>query len=301
MNKIIHLKNAILECGILPECGGSLSYLKFFGKDGKEFHVLRPAHASAFDRKDANGMSLFPLVPYSNRIRKGKFVYWGILRKVPKNKTGCADPIHGDGWVSTWSAQNKTETSITLKLVHDKDKGGFPFSYESFVTYTLEDNTFKVDVEIKNTSTLPMPCGMGIHPYFPKSSLVEVQFKSKVVWAHELDTLINGPYKTPEKWNFDTQKPLGNLEMDTCFGGNDGSSKIFYPKTGLTVEMKGYPDFSHLVLYAPRNKSFFALEHVTNANDAFNLATNSVIGTGIKSIGPNETIKETIELSICQQ
>ena len=296
-NNIIHLKNEHLSIGVAPSCGGALCYFKYIS-EGEDLNVLRPALPTAFDKKDANGMSLFPLVPYSNRIRKGKFVYWGIMRKVPKNKSGMSDPIHGDGWVSVWEVAEQKDNSVTLKLVHNKENGGFPFSYESYLTYALDGKTLKITLNVKNIATLPMPCGLGIHPFFVKSADATVEFKAKTVWAHELDAVVNGPYKLPEKWSFSPAKKLENAEFDTCFGGFDGEAAVSYPKTGLSIRMKAEPDFGHIVLFAPRNKSFFALEPVTNANDAFNLATASVIGTGIKSLGPGEVLEETVELSV---
>ena len=48
--------------------------------------------------------------------------------------------------------------------------------------------------------------------------------------------------------------------------------------------------FGHIVLYTPYHKNFFCLEPTTMANNAFNLASEGIIGTGIQSIGPNETL-----------
>lgn len=46
--------------------------------------LMRPALPEAVREKAADKTAMFPLVPYSNRIRGGYFIYWGIRRSVPK-------------------------------------------------------------------------------------------------------------------------------------------------------------------------------------------------------------------------
>ena len=58
--------------------------------------------------------------------------------------------------------------------------------------------------------------------------------------------------------------------------------------------------FGHVVLYTPKGKNFVCLEPCTNASNAFNLASNGVIGTGIKSIGKDQSVIGNITLSITE-
>lgn len=290
MQEII-LSNNLLQVGILPELGASLSFMKYKGQD-----ILRPMDTKN-PSLDSNSAAMFLMLPFCGRIRGGKFVYWGITRKMKKNQAGIADPIHGDGWKSKWSVLKKNDTSATLQMSHDKEEG-FPFSYDAEVTYTLKNNELVIETKLTNASILPMPCGMGIHPFFIKTKDVELKFPSKMIWAHESDPIFDRPYATPEDWQFKDGKPLKNKIFDTCFGGFEGNAKIIYPQAGYTVEIDADEQYGHVVLYSPKGKGFVCLEPCTNASNAFNLAANGVIGTGIKSIGKDQSITGKVSLKI---
>ena len=287
----ITLSNGNLQIGILPELGASLSFMKYKGRD-----ILRPTDKNTPDL-DANNTSMFLMLPFCGRIRGGSFVYWGITRKMKKNQVGIADPIHGDGWKSVWQVSKHSNTSATLKMSHDKENG-FPFSYDAEVTYTLTSDSLSVQLKITNNAILPMPCGMGIHPFFVKTKDMELTFPTKMVWAHESDPIFDRPYPTPEAWQFGDGKALKTSVFDTCFGGFDGKATLTYPTEKYEVKMTADEQFGHIVLYTPKGKNFVCLEPCTNASNAFNLASNGVIGTGIKSIGKDQSVIGNITLSI---
>ncbi|MGN1063112.1 MAG: hypothetical protein ACI4QM_02180, partial [Alphaproteobacteria bacterium] len=177
MQEIV-LSNDLLQIGIVPETGASLSFFKYKGQD-----VLRPMNTND-TVQDSNNAALFLMIPFCGRIRGGSFVYWGITRKMKKNQSGIADPIHGDGWKSVWSVDTQTQDSITLKMTHDKATG-FPFSYDAGITYALQGPSLSIEMTVTNRAVLPMPVGMGVHPFFVKTKDIELQYQSKTVWAHE--------------------------------------------------------------------------------------------------------------------
>ncbi len=294
MNEII-LSNDKIKMGIVPELGASVSFLTY-NQGGTDKNILRPLEKTA-KGYDSNNASLFLMLPFCGRIRGGSFVYWGITRKMQKNQSGIADPIHGDGWKSVWTPIVQEKNRIVLQMSHNKDKG-FPFSYEAEVDYTLLSNELSIKITVKNTNALPMPCGLGIHPFFVKTKDVTLTFDTQMVWTNEADPIFDKPYITPEAWDFSDGKPLKNAIFDTCFDGFKGKAKIIYPSTGLSIEMTADEQYGHVVLYSPRGKNFFCLEPTTNASNAFNLAASGVIGTGMKSIGPNQTMTGSVTLKI---
>ncbi|MBQ7413249.1 MAG: aldose 1-epimerase [Alphaproteobacteria bacterium] len=295
MQEII-LSNKKVRLGILPELGASLSFLTY-QKNGDWIDILRPTDIRK-DKLDSNQTALFPMLPYCGRIRGGSFTYWGILRKVSKNQNGISDPIHGDGWKSIWTVQKQTDDSLTLTMTHDKKDSGFPFSFGAEITYTLNEGNLDIQLSVRNPSPLPMPCGLGIHPFFVKTKDVELNFKSQVVWSNESDPIFDEPYTTPAAWSFDGGKPLNNAVFDTCFGGFEEQARISYPARDISVDITTSDIFHHVVLFAPKGKNFFCLEPSSNASNAFNLAADGVIGTGIRSIGPNQSLTGNITLKI---
>lgn len=294
--KELILKNDKIQLGVLPELGASLSFFRYT-QDDKVRDILRP-YENIGKGDDSNNASMFPMVPFCGRIRGGSFVYFGITRKMQKNQAKISDPIHGDGWKSAWSVKEHSDTRVVLTLAHDKDEGGYPFSYNAEIVYALNGNRFDVSITVSNPGMLPMPCGVGIHPFFVKSKEVELDFTTSMVWSNESDPIFDKPYETPSTWQFKGGRPLKNAVFDTCFDGFTGQASILYPDTGITVSIEADKQFKHVVLYAPRGKNFFCLEPTSNASNAFNLAANGAIGTGMKSIGPGQSMTGTISLEI---
>lgn len=295
MQEII-LSNDRISIGVLPEMGASLSFLRY-QKDGNIHNILRPYNTQT-GKADVNNTALFPMLPYCGRIRGGSFTYWGILRKVPKNHTGFQDPIHGDGWKSTWFVTDKSDTHIKMSMQHDKKEHGFPFSYSADITYRLKGSNLDIDLSVMNPAPLPMPCGLGIHPFFVKDKDVELNFKSQVVWSNETDPIFDEPYTTPAAWNFNGGRALKNAVFDTCFGGFEEQARIVYPSKDISIDMTTNDLFHHVVLFSPKGKNFFCLEPTTHASNAFNLAADGVIGTGIRSIGPLQKLNGHITFKI---
>ena len=283
------LQNTNIQIQIEPNLGACLQLFTFKGKN-----VLRPANTSSTIPQD---QSMFVMIPYCSYIKDGHFNYFGITRHFPANQPNTSNPMHGDVWLNPCQIEKQTDTSVSLSYTHKKDQG-FPFDYKATITYTLDKNKLKVTLAIYNSSELPMPCGMGLHPYFANAKTAQVQFKSTHIWYHKQDPIFDRPYPTPNEWNFDKGKQIKDV-FDTAFGGWDGEARITYPDEQLQIDITAQDIFHHIVLYAPPQSDFFCLEPVSNTPDAFNLAAYGVIGTGIQSIGSKQTLTKTITFT-CQ-
>lgn len=291
---ILSLSSGDFSAAVSPVAGGSLLYWRKGGED-----LTRPASAGAVERKAADETSMFPLVPYSNRIRGGFFIYWGIKRSVPKNHPAVADPLHGEGWQRAWNVVQASGDFVKLSFGHN-GRNGFPFAYEAEQEFTLKDNQLTVSLTLTNKGGIPMPCGLGWHPFFPKDDDTVVCFKTKNVWAHESAPPRERPIKTPPEWQFEKGLKISELELDTCFGGFDGKAELIWPSRNRKINMTAYSDFGHVVVWSPEGEDFFCVEPVTNATDAFNLASRGVAGTGIKTLDPEESLTETMTLTVSE-
>ena len=252
MVQIIDIENDFLEVGVCPECGAGLAY--FRTKGDKLFEVMRSASQTAINKKDPLGLAMFVMLPYTHKIKGGEFTYWGIKRTVPKTHPAFDDPIHGDGWRTSWLVEKQEKDKVVLSLQHTKEKDkGFPFSYSAEITYQLKDKSLQMEISLLNNGIMPMPCGFGVHPYFNRIPNVTLGFKTKNVWWNGNDP-IDRPYKTPKEWDFSEPKQLNDVVFDTCFGGCENTSSIEWPKFGVKLTMKTDENFGHLVLYSPFHK-----------------------------------------------
>lgn len=295
-NKMIELGNSNVKIAVSPEAGASLAYFKFVNGD-KTIDVMRPATEKALNDREANNFAMYPILPYVSHIHEGFFVYWGIKRTVPANVSFDKEPLDGDGWRNVWTVKSSDSTGVTLYYNHD-GKTGFPFVYEAEVTYKVLEKGFMIHISLKNTGLLPMPCAMGVHPFFPKSKDVILKMHNKNVWEHMGTPLRDKPYKVSSDWSFEEGRALNGMVLDTSFGGFEGEAELTWPSQKLHLRVKAYEEFNHVIVFIPENKNYFSVEPVTSSTDAFNLASRGVTGTGIKSIGPQETIEATVEFLV---
>ncbi|MCQ2915047.1 MAG: aldose 1-epimerase [Alphaproteobacteria bacterium] len=290
----ITIKSGDFSATIAPKVGGALMCWQK-NENGQLIDIMRHALSTAVEQKQADQTAMFPLVPYSNRIRGGSFIYWGIRRNVPRNHPIVPDPLHGEGWQKEWSIEEQSDSKLVICFDHD-GKSGFPFAYHAQQTFEIINNTLNVVLKLTNKGGLPMPCGLGWHPFFPKDNDTIVKFKNKTLWAHEASAPRERPIKVSPEWCFDKGLEISTLELDTCFGGFDGKAEIEWPSRKRKVNLTALSDFGHVVVWSPKGENFFCVEPVTNANDAFNLASRGIAGTGIKTLDPEESLRENLTL-----
>ena len=101
-----------LECGRLrlqlsPSIGGSICALEWVGEGGAR-PILRKCHTPPEKVLDA---ACFPLVPYVNRIRDGRFRFRGREVRLEPNMPGDPSPLHGQGWLNPWTVERQDGTS----------------------------------------------------------------------------------------------------------------------------------------------------------------------------------------------
>ena len=81
-----------------PSIGGSISAFERVDENGP-WSVLRERSSELENVLEA---ASFPLVPYVNRIRSGRFAFRGRTVVLKPNMAGDASPLHGQGWLNSW-------------------------------------------------------------------------------------------------------------------------------------------------------------------------------------------------------
>src|SRR4051794_2033432 len=109
---VLRLRSDNASAAIAPWIGGAIaSYQWDF--DGGCLDWLRPASTEALISGDAESVSCFPLVPYSNRIRNGRFQFGG--RQIGLNINPFNPHFeHGHGWRAPWKIEDVCSDSVVL-------------------------------------------------------------------------------------------------------------------------------------------------------------------------------------------
>lgn len=103
--------------------------------------------------------------------------------------------FHGFGDKIPWALESLSDTSITCSLAHSPHTlDQYPFEFFARQTLTLTKDSLVIDFEVTNHSILPMPYGVGWHPYFkkprsPEGNILDwhVTMPSSELWTSELD------------------------------------------------------------------------------------------------------------------
>jgi aldose 1-epimerase len=93
---LITLRSGAAHLRLAPETGGSIA--GYWQEDaGRRIDWLRPAPEAALAHRMPLDFASFPLVPYSGRIRDGRFRFGGRSLVVPLNFLPERHAIHGPG------------------------------------------------------------------------------------------------------------------------------------------------------------------------------------------------------------
>jgi aldose 1-epimerase len=261
-------------------------------------------------------MALFNLVPWSNRIANARFDFQGHTYPLRAN-TPHGFAIHGDVRNRPWRVTAQRVDSVTCAIdSRDFPDFNYPFPLTAEIRYALWEASFDTTLTLTNAGEQPIPAGFGFHPYFNRgfgaSDRDEAQLQLKVAGVYPpLPGMAAQPVTTPAlmrgrdsrgmHWlppdmDFSALTPIGNRDIDHCFGGWDGRATMAYPSADIRLQFECDPIFGHVIIYTPPGKPFFAVEPVTHANDGFNLIAAGQLDTGVRVLRPGAQLSGTFRI-----
>lgn len=254
---------------LAPSAGGSVARFTCDGED-----ILRPMTAEAVASGKGNNAALYPLVPYSNRIRDGRLVFDGETFRLAHNWPGVGHPMHGDGWAHAWTVERSDATSAEIAYLHERagGQGGWPFRYRARQRYRLDEDRLAITISIENLEDRPVPAGIGLHPFFARDPDCVLACRTAFAWRADAEVLPVDRIPVPADWDFAAGRRPDSVALDNCFDGWDGRAMIAWPARRLQLEIEASTPFRHLVIYTPPGQSFFCVEPVSHANGQVGLA-----------------------------
>ncbi len=286
--------------GIVPGAGGGLSHWRAL-RDGGSRDLLRPADPAALAAGDARGLSSFPLVPYSNRIREGRFPFAGRTIRLPLNFGDHPHSIHGLGWQRPWTVIARSANTVRLRHEHEgvaDDEAGWPFAYRAEQRIALDAEGVTLLLETRNLSGRPMPVGLGQHPYFAHPEGAVLTARVDRVWQADREVMPTHATTLPAHWPLNAGARIRDLDCDNLFTGWRGPARIEWPDADIAVSLHATPPCGRLVVFTPPNEDFFCVEPVTQLTDAFNLAAHGRRDTGMRILAPGECARLEVRLQL---
>lgn len=241
--------------------GASLQELKI---DGKQ---ILAKMAPMFYKDCYNSAILFP---FANRVEDGKYFYNNKKYQLEINEVEYNNALHGLVFNKKFQLKSKevkiNTTSVVLEYIESTRNTGFPFTYTIQLTYTISLKGVSLEINIKNTDTIPFPFTLGWHPYFYSSNLEEssIHFHAvkKVIHNKKMIT------KSIENSCLEGLFELENQNLDDCF---KLKKDFFIFKTPeYNLELTSSLENNYLQIYTPNNKNAIAIEPLSGISNSFN-------------------------------
>ena len=265
----------------------------------------------------------FPILfPFPNRIRDGRFVWKGKAYQLPVNDPANKNAIHGFAVNRAWRIIDQSAgaegASITGEFHGSKDAADtlalWPADYRLRVTYRLFDHVLRVEAEVDNPDTKPLPFGLGYHPYFAVAPFGGVQAAITAGAQKYWELAQNLP--TGRLLDVDPARDLragreyASLQLDDvltdlnafAYDAQDGLGMIGvirHPSQERLLTLWVTADFRNLVAFTPPHREAICLEPYTCTTDAINLQAGG-IEAGWRVLAPGERWHGIVEMHLSQ-
>ena len=300
---MIELATANARLRIAPELGGAIVDFTLGGRA-----ILRPTPATALADGNVRLAGCYPLVPFSNRIRNARLSFDGREYALARNFGAHPHAIHGVGWQRAWTLAEASDRHARIVLDHaaqGDEARSWPWPFRVAQTFRLTQGAgdeasvrLVVTLTLRNTGDAAFPFGLGWHPFFPKDAETRLRFDAQRVWQNDAEQLPQSLVEIPEAWRFDRARTLDRLALDNVFTGWRGRAAIVQRSTAITAMVDADRACACLVVYAPLDRAFVAVEPVTHETDAFNRAAAGAACTGTRILPPGAAFSCTMRIAV---
>ncbi|MDQ4144630.1 MAG: aldose 1-epimerase [Actinomycetota bacterium] len=288
--ELVSCTSGNLTLEVAPALGSSITRFAY-ERAGGALDLLRPAPVTDLSKVPPTDTACFPLVPFSNRIRNGKFTFQGREVELSPNFPPEPHAIHGQGWHSSWEVAEHSDTSV--RTFYEHEAADWPWSYRAEQHYVLTPDALEVTISIANTSNEAMPAAVGLHPYFVRTPRSRLATSVEKVWLSDDDYMPTELVEVPDNWDLTDLNP-DNVSLDHNFAGWSRRAVIEWADRGARLSLTASEPLDFLVVFTPPEEAFFCVEPVSNALDAFNLTSQGRDDVGGSILESGETLSAKV-------
>jgi aldose 1-epimerase len=259
------------------------------------------------------------LFPFPNRIRDGRFSWQGREYALPCNDSTQKNAIHGFACRVPWRITDRgadaesawVTGAFRCSLDAPESRPLWAADHELRLTVRLGHGTLRLEAVVLNPDTVPLPFGLGYHPYFrlPMAGTAAAEDCTAEVPAAEfweLKESLPTEKRLPVDAGRDLSRPrrMGELALDDVLTGLparaprlDGliERATIGGAPGGPMRLFCSPAFRELVVFNPPHRQAFCVEPYTCTTDAINLQARG-IDAGWLVLEPGASWSAVIEL-----
>ena len=234
--------------------------------------MLHPAVQTEVIGRAAFRSCHFPLIPFSNRIENGRFSFNGSSLQLARNFAGSPHAIHGHGWQAAWQVAERRDASCALTY-QQEPATDWPWRYRGRQTIAVAGDALRLTLAIENLGPEAMPCGLGFHPFLPRSGGVRLELEAERVWNGAADAFPTARVAVPAALDFRGGPLVSDREgTNHCFDGWKRRATVRYGQDSRTLVLDGCEATAYAIVYIPEDADYFCVEPVTHAVNAMNHA-----------------------------
>lgn len=292
------VSSAAMTLEVLPDLGASILNLR--AASGRP--VLRAVDPATV--QTSSQCASFVLLPYSNRIRDARFTFEGQDVQLQPN-TGSGLAQHGDVRNRPWTVTRVSDSHLVGTFdSRDHADINWPWAFTAQVEYRLHGPHLDTTVTLTSADTRDMPAGMGLHPYFQRLQDgidPALAFDAPLTYdTDERSLTVGGAREVRPQEDHRAPERVGTRQIDRTFTAWDGVVRLDWSAGGgppRALVQTADNAYSHLVVFTAPDGSL-ALEPVSHATDAFNLAAQGVAGVDMRVLSPGQSLAGTARISL---
>lgn len=276
-------------------------------KTGAELcRITSKKHGTEF-MWDANpdiwGSSAPNLFPIIGALKNNTYFFEGTPYRLPKHGLVRNNP--------DIELHQHTENNLTFKLTHNEASLKiYPFKFEFYISYTLNNNTLELSHSIKNKDEKTMYFSVGGHPAFKCPVYENENYNDYVLEFEHTENSKTHCINTENGLIAPKTKPIFNNTNQLALTHDlfNEDALVFKDLKSKTVTLKSkvhgeilsvsYQDFPYLGIWAKPNGDYVCIEPWLGIADNESSDQDFKTKEGILSLKPNTDFKASYSIKI---
>lgn len=207
------------------------------------------------------------LFPFPGRLPEGRYRFEGREFVLPLNAPGGGAHAHGFTPRRPWRLVERTATTCTCafdeRCLTAEERAGYPWAFLLEVCWGVRaEGVLRADVRLENRSPVPLPFGVGLHPYLLVPPDGSVDLPATAAWPHVGGVPSGSPRAVAGPWTWAGLEPGVSILLTGLPRG------IVEATAGNAVLRFPSDRFGEVVLYRPPNRASVCVEPWTSVSGA---------------------------------
>jgi galactose mutarotase-like enzyme len=191
---------------------------------------------------------------------------------------------HGFARTESWQVRAVARDSARVSLEldsSDRTRAQFPWAFHAELDFSLDRTRLRIDFELTNRDSTPLPFALGYHPYFSVEDKAQLRIDTRATRAFD-----NVAKQTRPFTGFDFSAP----EVDLHLLDHGSSETALHFGDGARLALHASPEFALWVVWSLMERPFVCVEPWTAPGNALNT------GDRLLELEPGATHTSFVEL-----